>query len=162
MIKFKPIYEVKLCSQLIIKNGCDKFYWNKWLPSQIWFMVTSRILAWAFLTFTPSLNFLQWNGLLLSLLCSNNVQARLMAHSHCTEPGQGPECNVHIAQGLGLEMRPGNIIHVTEIHYKVYREIFQVLKNELKTYWHIFRSLSLSLFRCSVNSSAYYIVTHCS
>ena len=63
-----------------------------------------------------------------------------MARSHCTEPGQeqgpgqGQGCNVHIAQGLGLETRPGNIIHVTEIHYKVYREIFQVLKNGLKTH----------------------------
>ena len=44
-----------------------------------------------------------------------------MARSHCTElgQGQGPGCNVHIAQGLGLETRTGNIIHLTEIHYKV-------------------------------------------
>ena len=59
-----------------------------------------------------------------------------MARSHCTEPGQGqgPGCNVHMAQGLGLETILGNIIHVTEIHDKVYREIFQVLKNWLKTH----------------------------
>ena len=58
----------------------------------------------------------------------------LMERSHCTEPGQGPGCNVYIAQGLGLETRPGNIMHVTEIHYKVHTEIFQVLKNGLKTH----------------------------
>ena len=44
-----------------------------------------------------------------------------MAHSHCM--GTGPELgrNVHIAQGLGLGLgtRPGNIMHATEIHYKV-------------------------------------------
>ena len=72
----------------------------------------------------------------------NKLHQGVMARSHCTEPGkgkgqgpgQGLGCNVHIAQGLRLETRPGNIIHVTEIHYKVYREIFQVLKNGLKTH----------------------------
>ena len=48
-----------------------------------------------------------------------------MVHSHRTGTGlgQGPRmglgCNVHIAQGQGLGMRPGNIMHATEIHYKV-------------------------------------------
>ena len=51
----------------------------------------------------------------------------LMAHSHCAEtgtglgqePGTGLGHNVHNAQGLGLGTRPGNIMHATEIHYKV-------------------------------------------
>ena len=68
------------------------------------------------------------------------ICSRLMARSHCMEPGErqgqgpGPGCNVHITQRLGLETRPGNIIHATEIHYKVYKEIFQVLKNGLKAH----------------------------
>ena len=41
-----------------------------------------------------------------------------MAHSHRTGPGR----NVHIVQGLELGMRPGNIMHATEIHYKVLQE----------------------------------------
>ena len=38
-----------------------------------------------------------------------------MAHSHCTGRGR----NVHIAQGLELGRRPGNIMHATVIHNKV-------------------------------------------
>ena len=42
---------------------------------------------------------------------------RLMLHSHCT--GTELECNIHIAQGLKLGTGFGNIMHATEIHYKV-------------------------------------------
>ena len=59
--------------------------------------------------------------LLLLLGLSPELRIELMAHSHCTGtgPGTGTGRNVHIAQGLELGTRPGNIMHATEIHYKV-------------------------------------------
>ena len=58
----------------------------------------------------------------------------VMAHSHCTGTGPGQRLemgqghNVHIAQGLVLGTRPGNIMQLKSIT-KYYREIFQVLNN---------------------------------